>query len=364
MHRSAAPLRRLALAALVLGLATTAAPARAGDGFSEIVSKYRAYRNRPSLFMRTRGRVRLAETHDPRAFRLLAADYGKAEDPADMVRSTIVTLLATQYVAPATMAPMYAEWRQREKDATDAWLWYRALRIETQLAGIAEAQAAVGGPLFDPFLRAAALKALVNLGRPEANGLAQELLDDPPKDPFARQLLSEAAVAALPSAVNGPLPAPAAALAEKGIALLEDPALPRRTKWVVARHLARCFGTDFLGFDAAAYRAELGAAKTRDASPRKPRDERYAPGRFFGLTTTGLRTVYVIDVSDSMLTPLSAGESSASAGSPPPASRKGAASPRPARPPPPTTCRGTSSTRGSTSRARCSSSRCARRSPP
>jgi len=310
MHVPASPLRRLALVVLAVGLATTAgpAPARAGDGFSEIVSKYRAYRNRPSLFMRTRGRVRLAETHDPRAFRLLAADYGKAEDPADMVRSTIVTLLATQYVAPATMAPMYAEWRQREKDATDAWLWYRALRIETQLAGIAEAQATVGSPVLDPFLRAAALKALVHLGRPEANALAQELLTDPPKDPFARQLLAEAAVAALPTAVNGPLPAAAAALAEQGIALLDDPALPRRTKWVVARHLARCFGTDFLGFDAAAWRAELGAARTRDTSPRSPRDERYAPGRFFGLTTTGLRTVYVIDASDSMLAPLSASE--------------------------------------------------------
>ncbi len=310
MHLPASPLRRLAWTTLALALATAVgpSPARAGDGFSEIVAKYRAYRNRPSLFMRTRGRVRLAETHDPRAFRLLAADYGRAEDPADMVRSTIVTLLATHFVAPATMAPMYAEWRQHEKDATDAWLWYRALRLETQLAGIAEASASVGSPVLDPFLRAAALKALVNLGRPEANGLAQELLDDPPKDAFARQLLAEAAVAALPTAPNGPLPAPAAALAEKGIALLEDATLPRRAKWVIGRHLARCFGTDFLGLDASAWRAELGAAKTRDASPRKPRDERYAPGRFFGLTTTGLRTVYVIDASDSMLAPLSAAE--------------------------------------------------------
>ena len=94
MLLAASPLRRLAFAfAVALGLATTAgpAPARAGDGFSEIVSKYRAYRNRPSLFMRTRGRVRLAETHDPRAFRLLAADYGKAEGPADMLLGTVVT---------------------------------------------------------------------------------------------------------------------------------------------------------------------------------------------------------------------------------------------------------------------------------
>ncbi len=123
MIAPAAPLlRRLALAALALALAAQVgpAPARAGDGFSEIVSRYRAYRNRPSLFMRTRGRVRLAETHDPRAFRILAADYGKAEEPPDMVRSTLVTLLTTQFVAPASMAPMYTEWRDREKDATDA----------------------------------------------------------------------------------------------------------------------------------------------------------------------------------------------------------------------------------------------------
>ena len=209
MPPPAAPLlRRIACAALVLAVAAQVgpAPARAGDDFSEVVSRYRAYRNRPSLFMRTRGRVRLAETRDPRAFRLLAADYGKAEEPPDMVRSTIVTLLTTHFVAPASLAPMYAEWRGREKDAVDAWLWFRALRLETQLAGAAEAQAAALDPTLDPFLRAAALKALVHLGRAEANALALALIEEDPKDAFARQVLCEAAVAALPTAVERPAP--------------------------------------------------------------------------------------------------------------------------------------------------------------
>ena len=311
MPPPAAPLlRRIACAALVLAVVAQVgpAPARAGDDFSEVVSRYRAYRNRPSLFMRTRGRVRLAETRDPRAFRILAADYGKAEEPPDMVRSTIVTLLTTHFVAPASLAPMYAEWRGREKDAVDAWLWFRALRLETQLDGAAAARGAALDTTLDPFLRAAALKALVHLGRAEANALALALIEEDPKDAFARQVLCEAAVAALPTAGNGPLPASAAALAEKGIALLEDAALTRRTKWVVGRHLARCFGTDFLGLDPAAWRTELAAARARDGSVRKPPVERYAPGRFFGLTTTGLRTAYVIDASDSMLAPLSSGE--------------------------------------------------------
>ncbi len=121
-------------------------------------------------------------------------------------------------------------------------------------------------------------------------------------------MLCEAAVSALPTAVAGPLPASAATLAEKAVALLDDAALPRRTKWVVGRHLARCLGTDFLGLDPAAWRTELAAARARDTSPRKAPPERYAPGRFFGLTTSGLRTAYVIDASDSMLAPLSSGE--------------------------------------------------------
>ena len=72
--------------------------------------------------------------------------------------------------------------------------------------------------------------ALVQLGRAEAGPLALTLLDEHPRDPFARLVLAEAAVASLPSAVAGPLPASAAALAEKGIALLEDVAIPRRTR--------------------------------------------------------------------------------------------------------------------------------------
>ncbi len=305
-------LRRLARLGLALALVAAVQPgppsAHAGDGFSEVVSRYRAYLHRPSLFMRTRGRVRLAETHDPRALKLLAADYGKPEDPVDLVRYSLATLATTHFVAPASLVPTYAAWRERERDATDAWLWVRALRVETQLAGPLAAEVAVGDASLDPFLRAAALKALVQLGRAEAGPLALTLLDERPRDPFARLVLAEAAVASLPSAVAGPLPASAAALAEKGIALLEGVAIPRRTRWVVARHLARCFGTDFLGLDPAAWRTELAAAKSRDASARKPAPERYAPGRFFGLTTTGLRTAYVIDASDSMLAPLSESE--------------------------------------------------------
>ena len=191
MHRSAAPLRRLALAApCVPGLATTAAPARAGDGFSEIVSKYRAYRNRPSLFMRTRSRIRLTETHDPPRVppprRRLREGRGPRRHGAvhdghaagDAVRG------ARHDGAICTGSGASARRTRRTRGCGTA-------RGRDLLAGIAEAQAAVGGPLFDPFLRAAALKALVNLGRPEANRPRPgNLIDDPPKDPFAQSSCS------------------------------------------------------------------------------------------------------------------------------------------------------------------------------
>ena len=72
------------------------------------------------------------------------------------------------------------------------------------------------------------------------------------------------------------------------------------------RRLAVIFDTDILGVNAAPWLLELkkGKAETTEDG------ERYAPDRptFIGIQATGDRLVYVIDMSDSMLTPLTGNE--------------------------------------------------------
>ena len=56
--------------------------------FSSVRRQYDAYLQRPSLFMRMRGRNRLARTRDPRALDVLAKSYG-SRNPINLVRATI-----------------------------------------------------------------------------------------------------------------------------------------------------------------------------------------------------------------------------------------------------------------------------------
>ena len=301
--RTGRPARALLVGLALLCLAHTGAPARADGDYEAALSRYRVYLKRPAFVKRTLGRKQLLATGDLRAFSVVVGDYLKPEKPQDAVRNSIVTLVTNHFAGQAESVPLYADWRSKCATPSDAWLWHRALRVETALAGSASAAAAAADPKLDPFLRAAALRALGTAGSTDAPALALAAIRDLPTVPLTRELLLEAAADVLAEVGTAPLSPECAALADRVVAALDDPLLHRRSRYVIARALSQLFGTHVLGTDSKSWARELAAAKESGTAVHEDGETR-APGRFFGLSASGMRTVYVIDTSDSMLTPL------------------------------------------------------------
>ncbi|MDF1701519.1 MAG: hypothetical protein P1V36_10220 [Planctomycetota bacterium] len=281
-------LRRVLPLLALFGLAL-AAPAAAEDeprDFKADKAAYQAWMERPSLYMRHKGRIEFAQTHDVRALRVLAKSYGRPEAPKDQVQYLLASICGDNFRAPPHLE-VWRTWRKKHAKPRDAWLWYRALEADLHIDGSPETVSVVRKHSTGA-LRAAALEVLIASEDPAALTLSAELLAALPTKGFDRMLLLESAAQALYvlRAQRG------SDAWKKTLELLKvqldaKPTL-ERTRAVIARRLGRIEG--------AMKPVELG----RYAPPTKP--------TFLGLEASGSRVVYVIDMSDSMLTPLTKAE--------------------------------------------------------
>ena len=258
-------------------------------------------------------------------------------------------MVTDTFASHAETLPLYAEWRAKCTTPSDAWLWYRALRLETTLGSPAAAGAAAADPALDPFLprRGPARARLRGRGRrpaPRAGGA-----QGPPRGPAHARL---------------PLEAAADLLAEVGRAAVAGVRAPRRPRRGRPRRSAPAAAQPLRDrtraraaprHPRARHRLEVVGARDRRGEGvlhhRLRGGETRAPGRFFGL---GLRRAH--DLRDRHLGLHADAADARGAHAPEEARTTGDEAklpPRGARPT--TTCRGPRSGTGSTSRARCSS---------
>ena len=271
------------------------------DDFKKVRTKYRKYLRRDSLNKRHKGRVLLAKTKDPRALKLLADSYRKAEDPSDQVQYLLVSV-ATKYCGGEEHLEGYARWRAKNKEAKDAWLWYRSLIVHCRKQGVDDLQAIVRGKE-NVFLRAAAIEALVARRKDTLPLITELLRASLPEDPVERAVIVESLAAALQSQQflwkQADFREPATLLIKQ---LDAAETLPR-TKLVLARRLRVIFKTDELYTSAGPWLSIL-----LDPDGKRKPGKTVARPTFVGIKATGMRIAYVIDMSDSMMIPLTGKE--------------------------------------------------------
>ncbi|MGE0713342.1 MAG: hypothetical protein AB7N76_34075 [Planctomycetota bacterium] len=311
-------MRARLLAAGALALAAVAAlPLRADDVRGEL-RKYKKSIGRPSLYIRTLAIEALAGTHDEAALKELVKRYQRPERPEDHVAYLVAGICAEDF-AEASHLDTWRGWLKKQRRAPDAWLWYLGQRTLVKCAASDDAKAALTDPKLDPCLRAAALLALGSAG-PADEGLAA----------VATVLGDAKAMDKLRPAERSAVVAAAASTLVKCKALLGKEAFTRagtlvideldqkdalqHTRWVIARHLAHALDGEQLFLTSEPWRAALlGAAARADRGEPGPNATRLRPvglgagatvPRFLGIEGTGTRIAFVIDCSDSMLTPL------------------------------------------------------------
>lgn len=289
-------MKRSCVGTALVVLAGLASVAGAED-FDKALSAYRSWIKRPSLHKRTLGRERLASTQDMRALQILAQSYGKPEAPRDQVQYLIVNIAADFY-AESEHLPIYAAWREKHRKPQDAWLWYQSLIPHLENAGPQDLLAIARNER-DVCLRAAAIEALRFRQDPAVLELIPELAEKLPTKKVARALILESLTAALytqrDKRSEEVFRVPAEALIRR---MDEDATLPR-TRIVMGRYLSRTFGVKYVWRSGKRWMAELNQAQHGSMQGSL---KGYAT--FAGIEATGDRICYVIDMSDSMLTPL------------------------------------------------------------
>ncbi|MBK8979959.1 MAG: hypothetical protein IPM29_29015 [Planctomycetes bacterium] len=266
--------------------------------WEEALAKYQTWKERPSLYKRTLGRLALAETRDPRALPLLIRDYAKPEYPEGPVRYLVAQIAMDAFKGNAD-ALLLADWRKQQDDADDAWLWFQTQRYTADRDFEALRQVITGRG--DPYLRAATFEALsdrvANVDAPD--GLAElclRILTEPPRRDNERALMIECVGRVLISMKTRVRSDPWHTVALALIEQLDLEETPQRTKVVISRQLAQVFGVTNLGLESQWWRSEL------ERTPSRPQGEgRTTTVPFFSVRTFGYRFVYVIDASDSML---------------------------------------------------------------
>jgi len=287
---------------LLLLLAVGVPPRAAGDEdtYEEALEHYESRIDRPPLATRLGGIRRLAATQDPRALEVLADRYAKPRVPKDHERYLIAAAIG-RWFTDARHVEALAKLRRKHRHDENAWLWFQASRAEALSGDVSGLAASILDAKERPFLRAALLERLGAEERPETLPLVATLAgEDLPRKGVARTLLLESAASVLAALRDTDAREPFARAARAVVDLLARDDVEARTRLVIARHLAYAFRVERVTTDHEFWRRVLASEEpvAREGTTVTGRP------RFFGLEASGTRVVYLVDLSDSMLEPL------------------------------------------------------------
>ncbi|HRJ77954.1 MAG TPA: hypothetical protein PLF37_05520 [Planctomycetota bacterium] len=276
-------------------------PDAQGANYEVVSREYDRTVDRPSLFKRWRGMLKLADTRDERALATLSKRYERPEDPSEAVAHLIVHICATRF-SEAKFAGAFDAWTRRNAQAKDAWLWYQNARIQASAASSDALVADVKNSKLNVFLRAATLEALASRADASLLSLIPAVLNELPAKGAERAVMLESCAAALLSHGAKLGKDEFKPVAERVIRELDDKKNDERSKLVIARLLKILFKTDTVALESGPWLDLLNNIQPK--APTKPSRYTEKKPQFLGIESTGRRVAYVIDLSDSMLIPL------------------------------------------------------------
>jgi hypothetical protein len=272
----------------------------AADDFEKERAYYETWIDRPPLVHRLRGIQRLAQTRDPRALEVLARRYAKPRVPKVEERYLLSVEIGRAFTEARHVEALWDLVRAHKKDE-HAWLWRNALGAAARLSDAGPMEEVILDERLSPFLRAAALEALGAAEHPAALPLLERLLAPKlPKAGVARVVLLESCASVLHFARERRDDPVFHTAASRVVDLLARDDVPERTKLVIARLLARIYETDVVTTQHEHWRRILGY----EAAPAEAGGTVVGRPRFYGVEAAGSRIAYVLDMSDSMLEPL------------------------------------------------------------
>ena len=258
---------------------------------------------RKSLNKHTKGWRQLMANNQARALPILAKDYGRKSPDQEARQHVIVASTFSRGWKQNEAVAAIQAWRQYNARVEDAWLWHRSLRLRSQLGSVEAArEAEQSAPSLH--LQLAALRAMADAEDPTTlEALARRLAAFKDRASAWRgeqSLVLEVVGRSLAALAKLKDEEAWRDVARTALQHMANRNVPRRTKYVLARCMASVLGGDPTDLDAESWVREIMAG----GSGAGAKDDHYAGPSFGGLRAAGDRIVYVIDFSDSMLTPI------------------------------------------------------------
>lgn len=271
------------------------------SAFDDARQRYEADVNRPALFIRNRSLERFAAIRDPRVIDIFAQRYRRPEAPADHVRYLLAAAAAENFDS-AEHLTAFNRWAGQHQTDSDAWLWFLVQSLNAK-HGQAEKVVNDAKSHRNEVLRAVSLEALAREQAATALKLVPEILGNLPRRGAGRVMLMESCASVLLHARHLLRSDDFRTAAMQVIALLGERQTEDRTKLVIARFLKIVFNVAQASTSPEFWLQLLNGAAQQN-------DPRYAVPQpsFIGVEATGKRVAFVIDLSDSMLIPLTPGE--------------------------------------------------------
>ncbi|MEE9395035.1 MAG: vWA domain-containing protein [Planctomycetota bacterium] len=269
--------------------------ANAQDDFRTAFAYYKTCLDRPPMLAKTRGREALARTADPRAAKILAKRYRSLEAPFDRNRSIMVTLL-NRHFKPSESVITFQKLMKASRGRKHAWLWFRGLQLQADQFG-GEPVLAAFDKARDPFLKYAALQALFD-GEYQGMEAVGALLEEPPTAKLEHFLLMGAVMEGLRTFKRRLGTKEYDRTLEAAIKQFDGEEAPRRSKIMMARYLGKIFNSKSRSIRGASWLRQMKAGRNKEFA-----NDGYGTS-FFNIRASGDRIAFVIDLSDSMLTPL------------------------------------------------------------
>lgn len=269
-------------------------------GYADALARYKECIGRIPFQHHTEGRNKLAQTRALEGLQVLIGDYTKPQNHAEHTRYTIATLFGRHYDFGEASGPLNAL-RQANDKPVDTWLWVKALRIFANQGGQAEVLAIAQSDK-SMLHRAAAIAAIGESKDAELKGAIVPNCIEFPKKESDRYLLLGAMSGALWENKKRVNEAGYREALTAYIGLLAPTLdLPHTAKVQMARHLQWILNGPALFVNPEPWLELLARGEVK--APAKGGTS--AAPRFFGVETDGERFCYVIDMSDSMLMPIS-----------------------------------------------------------
>ncbi|CAG0928203.1 hypothetical protein PLCT1_00653 [Planctomycetaceae bacterium] len=281
-------------------------PAAEPPSFDSVKRDYDQSVDRVSLNKRWRGMVKLADTRDQRAFDILAKRYERPDDPGEALAYVVVEVCATRFT-DAKFADAWDAWAKRNTHDRDAWLWFNAAKLVYAAKGSDSLIESVQDAKLSPYLRAAVIEALATKLDDKVLALVPAWLDALPDKGAERAVMLEACgslIRAHSTKIDNP---EYRALLERLALQLDDKKTEERSKYVLGRMLRTILKTDSIALESKPWVELLHNVEPKDP-PKKPSRYSEKKPKFLGIEGAGKRVAYVIDLSDSMLIPLTAKE--------------------------------------------------------